>query len=307
MRNYKVLKKNIKLIVWIAVIFITGVCFSTIELFSISGNSMEGTLHAGDIILVNKLAYRQRLSGYPFEIQRNDIIVFNHPSKETFVKRCVALPGDTVVIENGIVKINGLLLSENKNVKNIYQIWTSINYGQFSQICDSLKIPVYNNLLRKRGYYELTLTVNQKKALMKIYNIDSISPVTVPLTPWTYPNDSLFAERTNNYGPMVVPYKGMTILLTQLNYQLYQQTINIMENCKLECRDCLCYLNNRLVSEYTFSKDYCFMMGDNRPNSTDSRFWGAVPKENMTGRAILILFSENFEGSRRNKWIKKFH
>jgi signal peptidase I len=296
-----------KLTAWIAVIFIISVRFSPIELFSISGNSMERTLQSGDIILINKLACGQRLSDYPGKIQRNDVIVFNHPSEGTFVKRCIALSGDTVAIENGIVKINGLLLSENKNVKNIYQIRTSINYRQFSHICDSLKIPVYNNLLRKRGYYELMLTVNQKKALMKIYNIDSISPVTIPLTPWTYPNDSLFAKRANNYGPMVVPYKGMTILLTQLNYQFYQQTINIMENCKLECRDCLYYLNNRLVSEYTFSKDYCFMIGDNRPNSIDSRFWGAVPKENMIGKATLILFSKNFEGSKRNKWIKKIH
>jgi signal peptidase I len=287
----EVLKKRTKLIVWIVVIFITGIRFSPIGIFSISGNSMEETLRTGDIILVNKLAYGQRISGY-LQIQRNDIIVFNHPSKEIFVKRCIALPGDTLVIENGTVKINGSFLSENKNVKNIYQLWTDINYRQFNHTCDSLKIPTYNNLLRKRGYYELILTTNQKEALMKTYNIDSISPGIIQPTPWTYPIDSLFAKKANNCGPMVIPYKGMTIPLTYLNYQFYQQTINTMEGCTLEYRDCLYYLNNQPVTEYIFSKDYCFMIGDNRPNSIDSRFWGVIPKENIIGKAILILFSK---------------
>ncbi len=260
-----------------------------IEIFSIPSSSMENTLFPGDKILVSKLNYGPAMPKSPYEIpwinliwylsadkttnmdsvywnykrlsgfsslKRCDVVVFLHPRwgkrDNFFVKRCVAAPGDTLQIIDGVVYANRQVLT----------------------IPDLAKQPYKMNLVKN----------------------DS--------TQWVYPKNRKLAWTIDHYGPVVIPQKGMTIKLTPINYLVYRQTINRLEEIKLEEKDGIFYLNNEAATTYTFRRNYYFMMGDNRHNSNDSRYWGFVPEKLIIGKAAIVLFSYGEDGFRWNRVFK---
>lgn len=319
-----------------------------VEIYSIPSGSMGDTLMPGDKIVVNKLVYGPQLPASPYDIPwinliwylkakagvntdsvywkyarlkgfssitRGNVMVFGHPiwspRNNFFIKRCVALPGDTLHIHNGEVRINNKLFSEPEFVKNQYTIWYN-NRIAFLDLVDSLTLNEMG-LYGQRGKREFELSMNKlnKEQLtgqacidsirMKIAETDSTQRV------WDYSPNEKLGWTIDNFGPIVIPVKGMTIKLSHTNLLVYQQTINQLEKVKVEEKDGIFYLNSKPAIAYTFKQNYYFMMGDNRHNSIDSRYWGFVPEENIVGKAVMVLFSNDWEGIRWNRILRQIN
>lgn len=328
-------------------IFILAILFRLffIEIYSIPSGSMEDTLLPGDKVLVNKLVYGPKLPASPYDIpwinlvwflqagaaanpdsvywnyrrapgfsaiKRGEVMVFSHPlwggRNNFFIKRCMALPGDTLAIKGGGVKINGQFLREPALSKKVYEIWPD-STRQFFRLADSLELQAFGHHARsrERGLTEMLLTENQKNQLLESGGIDSLKIKTSPpdSSRWVYPKTRNFAWTIDDYGPLVIPFQGMAIKLNLQNFLLYGRTINRLEKIKLEEKDGFYYLGEEPATRYVFRQNYYFMLGDNRTNSNDSRYWGFVPEENIVGKAGLVLFNYRYGEFKWERVVKR--
>lgn len=298
---------------------------------------MEKTLLTGDYILVSKVSCGARLSLMqlfaPFietdkednllfprftSIDRNDVIVFNLPTQDDkkitdrtpFVKRCVALPGDTLLIKNGSVIINQQKLLENENIQFNYFIETN---GPFNT--DSLAAIgiTEGGAVMDMSHYNLTMTKKNAEIIAQKHNVESIQILCEDSGLYAsslFPSSMYYAWNSDNYGPLIVPKKGNTVKLDKISLPLYFRIISVYEDNILEIEnDSLCFINGNPASSYTFKMDYYFVLGDNRHNSTDSRFWGFVPKNHIIGIAEMVWFSIDegksfFSKFKRDRWFK---
>ncbi len=318
-----------------------------LEIFLIPSSSMENTLFPGDLILVNKLDYGPKLPQSPFqipginlllsfiyqdgestemngwkykrlkgysEVTRNDVVVFRHPSSDHInmfmIKRCMALPGDTIIIERGKVKINKECLSETMHQKKIYTLNQNAPSKLFTLI-DSLNIRVMNQIeyIKYQEPFLFQMSSIEKENLINKNdtNLIEINVNSNDQENWVYPKKKEFAWTIDDYGPLVLPYKGMTIQLNQKKFITYKRTIQRLENSNLQYKQGLFYLDDVPVNSYTFQHDYYFMMGDNRYFSNDSRYWGLVPEMNIVGKAKLVLFSNDQDGIKWERLLKKIN
>jgi signal peptidase I len=120
-----------------------------------------------------------------------------------------------------------------------------------------------------------------------------------------FPNDASYDWTSDRFGPLWVPAKGATVTLTLENLPLYERIIDQYEGHDLRVEGEQIFIDGIPTTSYTFAMDYYFMMGDNRHNSADSRFWGFVPEDHIVGKALFIVFSKGNDGVRWDRIFKK--
>lgn len=212
--------------------------------------------------------------------------------RENYVKRCVGLPGQTLEIKNRIVYLDGKPNKEPDNVQYRYIVHTK---GMLpDDLCHELGISQEDRMMyyAEESVYNLPLTEKAKAALLARKDI-VVSIENMPDEPvdGLYPVNKVTGWTLDNYGPIWIPKKGETIDLTLDNLPMYERPIHAYEGNSIDVKNGKIYINGQETTRYTFKMDYYWMMGDNRHNSADSRFWGFVPEDHIVGKPIFIWLS----------------
>lgn len=240
-------------------------------------------------------------------VEYGEIITRPTDRRENYVKRCVGLPGQTLQIKNRIVYLNGKANKEPDNVQ--YSYYVKLKGQMPTELMDELGISNEDMAsLNQYGYLPLTQKAAKKLAARKDIVAD-IRLNTDAQTGDLYPLNAYTGWTRDNYGPVWIPKKGATVKLNMKNIAVYERPIRAYEHNDLKVKNGQIYINGRLAHSYTFKMDYYWMMGDNRHNSADSRYWGFVPEDHIVGKPIFIWWSHNpdhpgFSGIR---WSRLFN
>jgi signal peptidase I len=311
-----------------------------IELYNIPSGSMEDTLLSGDKIVVSKIHYGPRLPRSPFEIpwvnilfylnpesraridekwwdvkrlggstgvKRGDVIVFNFPVNEDdfLIKRCIALPGDKLEIINGVLAVSGKPFEEPDNIKQPYRVWYN-SHNKFFTLLDSLSIGGYYADRRSpEAPLQVELNIKQAAQLAGANCIDSLvfAVANEDDPAHVFPGSQNQNWTIDNFGPLLIPARGMTIELNEENRIFYHKVLTRFEKLRWDENQNVFLKDGQPVQHHTFQQNYYFVMGDNRHNSSDSRYWGFLPDNYIVGKAVVIMFSNGKDGIR---WDRTF-
>ena len=229
--------------------------------------------------------------------------------RENYVKRCVGLPGQTLQIKDRVVYLDGKPNKEPDNVQYTYYVKLK---GELSDaLMKDLGISMEDLIsLNQNGYMPLTQRAKNELSKRKDL-VESIRLNTEAVVGDLYPLNARTGWTRDNYGPIWIPQKGKTIALNMQNIAVYERPIKTYEGHDLQVKDNKIFIDGKEAKEYTFAMDYYWMMGDNRHNSADSRYWGFVPEDHIVGKPIFIWWSSDpdrggFKGIRWNRlyrWV----
>ncbi len=315
------LVQGLKLLFWPLLVWLLVRTFF-FQVITIPSGSMHNSLFEGDYVYINKLAFGGRVPFTPLsvpgtnayadwlqlpylrmwgyaDVKRNDVLVFNSPlqtekpvdQRQQLIKRCVALPGDSLFIRNDSLFINGKAAVIPETVLFRYEITTAAP----ADTTAFYKLGVRSlQSISNATRFRLSLSRTQADAVSKLPVVKTIRPA-VPdsgqYDPDIFPHQPRHRWNSGNFGPVVVPKKGMALQLNAENAGIYKTVIEQHEDNALVIKGDSVFINKKPVTTYTFQSDYFFVMGDNRNDSKDSRFWGFVPEDHLIGKASYILFT----------------
>jgi len=293
------------------------------DLFRIPTPSMEKSLLVGDYLFVSKLHYGTRTPltlGVPFtqiympgvefpdfrfpgftEVKRGDAVVFNYPvedkpidRKTHYIKRVIGLPGESIEVRDKIVYIDGEAQAFAEGMQRLWNVYKTdprvhLSASRLSAIgVDTVSATIDPQLVR---------VVATEQAIDQIRTwpyIDRVEPYLAPLNAGysgvMYPPGRGYTP--DQFGALTIPGAGMTVELTPESWPVYEPVIRRYEHHAVRVTpEGTFVIDGQPATTYTFAQNYYFVMGDNRDNSEDSRFWGFVPMDHVVGKALLVYYS----------------
>jgi signal peptidase I len=230
--------------------------------------------------------------------------------RDNYVKRCIGIPGDTVTIKEGVLYVNGKIVPDNGTQQTTYVVstnGTTINPKAFER----LSISRSDQSMVSGSAYYLPLTKGNADVISKFPNVTEVSAVVAragEYAPHIFPYNPDYAWNEDNYGPIWIPAKGSTVQLNTENLCFYDRIIDVYEENDLRVEGSTIYINNTPATSYTFKMGYYWMMGDNRHNSADSRYWGFVPEDHIVGtpKFIWLSLDKEAKGLKSIRWNRMF-
>ena len=229
--------------------------------------------------------------------------------RENYIKRAVGIPGDSVKVVHGDLFVNGQPQIDIPGTQSGYYIrtdGTQIN----PETLDKMGVnPEDATYYQNDRIYFMFLTQENADKIRQMNNIVEVYRHEMNgSNPQVFPKSQHYDWTEDNFGPLWVPKKGATVLLTKETLPLYERIIDVYENNDFEVRGDQIFINGAPATSYTFKMDYYFMMGDNRHNSLDSRFWGFVPEDHIVGKALFVWMStdKNKAFPKNIRWKRLF-
>lgn len=330
----------------LVIIIVTRTFF--LQSFIIQNTTMNGNLLAGDWVIINKAANGTRmpitllsvpfaplrinnssqklysdivtlpyfrLTGYSY-IHNNDIIAFNYPNDENipidkkivYAKRCVAIPGDTLKIDNNQLIVNNINIKID-NLQFLFRVKVKgINIKK--SLIEKYELNE-GGAINNYGEYNIYITDKQADDLVKEPEIAMVLKERKLQNfdkSYVFPHDESYNWSLDNYGPFIIPKAGTGIPITKNNISLYRDILEKYEKCTVSFEGNSVLINNKLLNSYFFKYNYYFVMDDNRDNAKDSRLWGLVPETHIIGKVAFIAasFDPSKKGFDKIRWRRLF-